>query len=801
MTNPNYSQLYDSASYASRYEPEKGFFTRDDRIFHQPGFFYDSVARVSALELQPNGLLAQVELVSGESAQLAIHLVAEDSLRLKLWQGQPAFQETSPMIPALPSIPPAASLKEDEHQAGLSWGDYRLQLDKAPFHLRAWRGVELIFELEREEIAGKYITAPLGFRKRDEARWPYLSWRSQNEDRYFGFGEKFGKVEKSFTRTTIWTADTGGSNTNDLAYKGVPVLYSSAGWGLVLHSSYRSYWEVGSFSYTSGSFLSEEGQLDAFLLFGPSLKDLIRRYTDLSGRPAMPPDWALGIWMSRCAYQSRAQVDEVLTRLRAERIPCDVVHLDPSWMKTHWYPVLGVDACDFSWDEDLWPDPEGMFADFKARGFKVDLWINPYLPEGQPIYAEAAEKGYLARSTKGGWARQEFGEPVGVVDLTNPAAKAWWQEHLKKLLRMGAAAVKPDYGDRVAEDALFYNGKTGREMHNLFIHLYAEAAFEAVKEVHGWNIIWRRPGYIGTQRYPGTWAGDTQVTWQGMQGALRGGLSAGFSGEAFWSHDIGGFVGAQPSPELYIRWAQFGLLSPLARFHGNTPREPWHYGETALNVVRHYAELRYRLMPYLKAAAGETITSGVPILRHTHLEFPREPHAETLDDQYLLGPDLLIGPVLKTGATSRSLYFPEGLWRRLEDPSQTVHGPRFCEVSAPLEQIPVFVRQGAVIPHYLAAPQHLQGDPARELVLDVYAGDAQREVRFVEGQPVAIDYHAANGQAELSIQPVPLTFHIRLVGWNAVPHAVDAQGQALALQPGEGAWQADASAGVRIIFE
>jgi len=251
---------------------------------------------------------------------------------------------------------------------------------------------------------------------------------------------------------------------------------------------------------------------------------------------------------------------------------------------------------------------------------------------------------------------------VGTVDFSNPAAKVWWKGHLKALVDEGASVFKPDYGDRVAEEAVFANGTTGKAMHNRFMFLYTEAAFEAVKETRGENIVWRRSGYIGSQRYPGTWAGDTQVTWQGMRGALRGGLSAGFGGEAFWSHDIGGFVGVKPDPELYIRWAQFGLLSPFSRFHGTTPREPWEYGGEALDIVRHYAQLRYALMPYLLASAHESTITGLPMLRHLQMEFPAEPNVDTIDDQYMLGSDLLIAPVLTPGATSRYVYFPKGRW-------------------------------------------------------------------------------------------------------------------------------------------
>lgn len=764
--------LYTSDSYASQYLPEKCFYQTDARIFHRAGFLYDPLLRIEQAILDPHSLTAAGVLRSGEPATMQIQSIgaglAGITVRLQFWQGLPAFQATSAMVPDLPGEPPTMHVVESDASYELQLDDYRFRIAKDPFTLAILDGRgQVIFDLETEQVAGDFITPPLGFRRSTAGCEPFLSWKIQNEDRFFGLGEKFNRVEKSGTRATIWSADTGGTNTTDLSYKSVPVLYSTAGWGLMLHSSYRSLWEVGAFSYTAGSLLSEEPQLDLFLFLAPGLKSLLELYTGLTGRPEMPPPWAFGIWMSRCAYTRRAQVEDVLDRLRGEAIPADVVHLDPPWMKTHYYPLLGVDACDFDWDAAAFGDPQELFETFARHGFKTCLWINPYLPEGKPIYETAKQAGYLVKSLSGGTARLEHGQPVGILDFTNPDAKAWWMEKLVRLLRLGAAVFKPDYGDRVPEDALFFNGKTGREMHNLYLHLYAETAYEAARAVHGEGIVWRRAGYIGTQRYPGTWAGDTQVSWPGMRGALRGGLSAGFTGEAFWSHDIGGFVGPAPSPELYIRWAQFGLLSPFARFHGTTPREPWEYGELALEVVRDYAQLRYSLVPYLRAAAAQAVATGLPVLRHMQLEFPDEPNVATLDEQYLLGPDLLAAPVLQAGARRLSVYFPPGQWRSLDDFHEVVDGPGFRNVAAPLARMPLFVRPGAAIPRYLQAPVNLQGSPASELLLELYAGDSCRVLRFNEGVPVEIRYDWKAECGALSISPAPLTFTVRLVGFTA----------------------------------
>ena len=713
MEMPRYSDYLEDA-YAARFLAGYSVFQDDTRIFHRTGFGYDYILSLDAAEFDGRTLILTATLISGEQAWLAAKAVAPGVLRLQLWQGEPAFERTSPMLAPLFPEASGATYAETAESFTLLVGGYRLSLDKAPFRMRIFApGGETIFESETEKLVGLYTAPPMGFRRRGtgagEERWAFLSWRMRNGERFFGLGEKCTRFEKTSSRATIWAADTCGSNTCDMSYKAVPVLFSTAGWGLMMHTSFRSYWEVGSFSYATGSAMAEDGKLDLFFFLAPSLKDLIGTYTALTGRPQLPPRWAMGLWMSRAAYHDREEMLEVAERLRTEEIPCDVFSIDPTWLKQQYYNDIGVEVCNLDWDERPWGPPEALFAEFARRGFSICLWINPYFSEESAVYAEAKERGYLVRTVDGGIARLEYNLAAGIVDVTNPEARAWWQGKLAALLKKGAAVFKADFGDRVPENALFWNGKTGAEMHNLYVHLYVETVYEAVRETDGVGIVWRRPGYIGSQRYPGCWAGDTQVTWEGMAGALRGGLSAAMTGEAFWAHDIGGFVGPKPSNELYIRWAQFGLLSPLARFHGTTPREPWHYGPEAVEIVRYYARLRYALMPYLLAAARQSVDTGLPILRPLVLEFPGEPHIDQIDDQYLLGSDLLVAPVMAEGARERVVYLPAGKWWPLYGASRPLEGGTYHTVSAPLERVPLFAHAGAVIPRYTRAPAHLKG--------------------------------------------------------------------------------------------
>lgn len=704
--------IYDEASYA-KIDPNKSVHQHSDRIFHNPAFSYDEVDAVISAELSGQTLSLKLSLESTQTALLQLLFIDPTVIRMQLKReaDDSVFEEQSDMLIPFRGEPMNLSLQTGESGWELPFGSRTLQISKTPFNLKLVdRSTgRAIFQTEYYQLAGKPLVGTLGFRESKlpgEEGWsPYLSWKQRNLERFFGLGEKWNRVEKSGSRATIWASDTCGSNSNDLSYKSLPYLLSSEGWGVFLHSSFRSLWEVGSFSYVSGSCATEDDKLDLFLFLGTrqNFKSLIERYTALTGRPQQVPDWALGLWMSKCQYRNAEEAEAAMDGLRERGIPADVIHLDPLWMKKHYYFRIGVDACDFDRNDEGFPNLPELWKKWRANGFKTCLWVNPYLPEGTPVYDYARDNGYLLRSVKGGFARLSHGEPVGMVDFSNQKARAWWKGKLKEQLSDGAAVLKPDYGDRVPEDALFSNGKTGKELHNMFLFWFTETCFQAAWEVHGYGIVWRRAGYIGSQRYPGTWAGDTRSTWEEMLACLRGGLSAGFHGEAFWAGDIGGFTGEAPSPELYIRWSQWGLLSSLSRFHGaNCPREPWYFGDKAVEVVRDYARLRYKLMPYLKKCAEEAYRSGVPLMRHLHLEYPEDQVTEHVDDQYLLGPDLLVAPIFEEGATERTVYLPAGRWQLVDavlQPLESVmEGERSYNVSAPLERIPLFVRAGVALP-------------------------------------------------------------------------------------------------------
>ncbi|TME20487.1 MAG: glycoside hydrolase family 31 protein, partial [Chloroflexi bacterium] len=489
--------------------------------------------------------------------------------------------------------------------------------------------------------------------------------------------------------------------------------------------------DLGQASVAAWQATARADHLRVYLIAGDGIPGLIRGYHELTGRPAVPPDWSFGFWISRWGYRNRDEVMTVARRMREEKIPCDVIHIDPYWMRYH----EGHHG-DFEWDESAFPDPQGMIEELRALGFKVSLWESPYVPLDSEMRAEGERRGFLMKTKAGVPALVHgFAKPSAAIDFTNPEAIAWFQAKNERLLKMGVAVMKPDFAEDLPVDAVAHDGTPAEQLHNLYPLLYQRAVFETTQAVHGYGLIWGRSGYAGSQRYPVHWGGDPGCTFDDMAASLRGALSWILSGAAFASFDMGGFFGFPeladpPSPELYVRWSQMGLLFSHARAHGHTaPREPWAYGEPALSIFRRYAQLRYRLLPYLYAAARRA-PEGIPLARPLVYDHPSDPTTHHVDDEYLLGPDLLVAPMFKPRG-SRDVYLPEGGWYDYWT-DRPVDGRRWIRYEAELETLPLFVRAGAVLPmgpelHYA---NERNWDP---LSFEVYPGDASAsEMRIAD---------------------------------------------------------------------
>jgi alpha-D-xyloside xylohydrolase len=689
-------------------------------IFLDPDREYHQLMAISSFRRTKSGVRFRLGVDDGSLARLALTFVQPDVVRVQLFLEEPP-PRTTPMLVRQRPAPVDVELSSDRESVTLTSSSLRLRAERQPWQLAVYdkEGREVCRQQRHDRAMMGHVAQPTGYSTDPAGDVAFHETLSLAVDEHlFGLGMQFGPLDKRGQRLVSWTRDTYGFTSSSVTYMNVPFLLSSRGYGIFINQTSPITYELGWPSCQTAAFQVEDPYLDYFLIYGPHPKDILARYTELTGKAPLPPLWSFGLWMSRSRYASRQQVEEVVSGLRERSIPCDVIHLDPRWLKETKRRV--IPGCDFVWNEEDFPDLSGFVRWLADRGVKLCLWENPYIWKGTAMYEEGDKRRYLVRSKNGGFAIPMGVPDTAMPDLTNRRAARWWQDKHRPYLRAGVAAFKTDYGDAVPEDAVFGDGKTGKELHNVYTMLLNRAVFEVIAQERGEGFVWARSGYAGSQRYPLNWTGDPPSTFDGMASALRAGLSLSLSGIPFWSHDIGGFwpgghVGA-PSREVYVRWAQFGLLSSHARFHGTSPREPWHYGEQAVNIVREFAQLRYRLLPYLYALAQEACQTGLPVVRPLFLEYPDDPCAYQVDLQYMLGPYLLVAPVFNPEGRCR-FYLPPGQWYDFWT-NDRLEGPAHRQATVPLERIPLFVRGDSILP--LAPAMDFVGQkPWEPIELDV----------------------------------------------------------------------------------
>jgi len=689
-------------------------------IFADPQRDYHYLTAIDSFRRTKAG--ARFRLTADDDTRLHLDLtfVQPEIVRIELFRDTRPPRTTPMLVPQRPA-PVEVDVVSDGKGVTLASAGLRLRAQRQPWQLAAYdgEGREFFHQQRRDRAMMGFVGFPTGYSGDADGSVAFHETLTLAADeQLFGLGMQFGPLNKRGQRLVSWIQDTSGFTSSSVTYMNVPFFLSSRGYGVFINHTSPITYELGWPSLQSVAFQVEDPYLDYFLIYGPSPKEILDRYTDLTGKSPLPPLWSFGMWMSRSRYATRAQVEEVVTGLREREIPCDVVNLDPRWLKETKKRI--VPGCDFVWNDEDFPDRAGFVRWLSERGVKLCLWENPYIWEGTPMYEEGRKRGYLVR-TKGGGLAQPVGHPyAGLPDFSNPRAVRWWQDKHRPLLHDGVAAFKTDYGDTVPEDTLFADGRTGKQVHNIYTLLLNRATFDVIRQEKGQGLVWARSGYAGSQRYPVNWTGDTPSTFDGMASALRAGLSLSLSGIPFWSHDIGGFwpsgdPGA-PTAELYIRWAQFGLLSSHARFHGTSPREPWAYGEQAVAIVREFARLRYRLLPYLYALAHEACETGVPVVRPLLLEYPDDPYAYHAELEYMLGPYLLVAPVFNAEGRCQ-LYLPPGSWYDFWS-GERLEGPAHRRVTVPLDRIPLFVRGDSILP--LAPAMDFVGEkPWEPIQLDV----------------------------------------------------------------------------------
>ncbi|MPY78253.1 MAG: alpha-xylosidase [Actinophytocola sp.] len=645
---------------------------------------------------------------------------------------------------------------DDGPEVALATEFLRVIVRRAPFALRVENvasGAVLLRTAERLRQAAGFPMAPPVLA---DASGTTLHFELGADEQILGFGEQFSRLVKNGQTLRLRSEDALGTGTG-LAYKPVPVWHSTSGYTGLLNTGAVITADVGHTRPSAFGLTVEDEALDLYVVADASAKRRLSAYTALTGRGPVPPLWAFGYWMGRCRYHSRDEMLDVARGMRDRDVPIDVLHCDPDWL------VVDRLNCDFQWNTERFGDRREFVDALGKHDVRLSVWELPYLDPASPRYAEAEAKGFLMRTADGGVAAiaktpTPDGRARALVDFTNSAAVAWWQGMHEDFLDDGVAVFKTDFGEALPDDVAPHSELPANHAHNLYPLYYNGAVWQAIRRHTGRAaLVWGRSGWAGSQRYPGQWAGDAESTVAGMQATLRGGLSYALSAPGYWSHDIGGFYGPELTPELYVRWTQFGALSPLMRAHGLRPREPWMFGQRAFELARAWIRLRYELLPYLWQVAHGSSAHGWPVLRPLALEYPDDPVAPGIDDAFLLGSDLLIVPVFDDGPdpVARRFYLPEGRWTDLFT-GEVFAGPGFVTREVPLERIPVLLRAGAVLPKVAVDASVRRTDDLlrRPWTLHV-AGDGElaRELVGFDGTPTSV--RMAGGRVTASgTQPI-----------------------------------------------
>ena len=567
------------------------------------------------------------------------------------------------------------------------------------------------------------------------------------DEMIFGCGESASGLYKAGQMVILFVTDPQGPETDQM-YKPIPFFMSNRGYGMFMHTSAPVTCDFGATYIGLNKMFMGDENLDLFVFFGEP-KDILDEYTDLVGKPGMPPLWSFGTWMSRITYFSEKEGYDVAANIRKNKYPCDVIHFDTGWFDVDW-------QCDYKFSENRFQNPQQMLKDLRSQGFHVCLWQLPYFTPKNRYFSELIEKDMYVKNGNGELPYEDV-----VLDFSNPETVKWYQDKLAGLLNIGVSAIKVDFGEAAPLNGIYASGKSGWYEHNLYPVRYDMAVSEITKKLHNENIMWARAAWAGSQRYPLHWGGDAATTNTGLLGTLRAGLSFGLSGFSFWSHDMGGFVKSTPE-DLYCRWIPFGFLTSHTRAHGAPPTEPWLYDSKRVqDVFRKSAEMKYRLMPYVYAQAKECTEKGLPMLRALFVEFPDDPGAWKVDDEYLFGSQILVAPLLESGMTGRTVYLPEGKW--IDYQTEKVYEGGWHRIEAGSLPIIMLVRDGSVLPHLKLAQSTAEMDWSK-MSLKVYSADKKQAEGLVclpadnRIQVVKVDCGKAKPQLLNQVEGTSLSF-------------------------------------------
>ena len=633
------------------------------------------------------------DVLGGVNLTLEITSPAPDIFRVRTYHYKGAILDTPSFELNLNQALPL-QVEDSDEEIKITSGGMSLLITKKNWSMTYLRGDEIITRSAGKDLAlMKTDWKGLAYDKGDDQETYIRQMLSLSVgELVYGMGERFTPFVKNGQSIDIWNAD-GGTSTEQ-SYKNIPFYITNKGYGVLVNHPEMVSFEVGTEMVTRTEFSVKGSYLDYFLINGPTMKDVLVRYTDLTGKPSLPAPWTFGLWLSTSFTTSYDEetVMSFVNGMLDRGIPLRTFHFDCFWMKEfHW--------SDFVWDNRVFPDPEGMLRRIKAKGLNICVWINPYIGQESVLFNEGMEKGYFIKRTNGQvWQWDMWQAGMAIVDFTNPAACRWFQDKLEILLDMGVDCFKTDFGERIpTENVTYFDGSDPDKMHNLYTYLYNKCVYELLERKRGKGeaVLFARSATVGGQKFPVHWGGDCWSDYESMEESLRGGLSLMMSGFGFWAHDIGGFENTSTA-DVYKRWVAFGLLSSHSRLHGSSSyRVPWVYDDEAVDVVRFFTRFKARLMPYLYKTAIDTSKSGIPTMRSMVLEFTEDKTCHYIDKQYMLGDNLLVAPIFNDQSIAE-YYLPKGTWTNLFT-GEVKEGACWVTEKHSYLSIPLMVRENSIV--------------------------------------------------------------------------------------------------------
>ncbi|GAB4564003.1 MAG: glycoside hydrolase family 31 protein [Anaerolineae bacterium] len=679
--------------------------------------------------------------VTGEHGRVRITVMTPEIVRVRATAGDQFGPDESWAVVSREWPQVDFSLEDRADAIVVNTGAIRIELQKQPLRLR-------FFDLQGRLLSQDEPDRGLGW----EEERPVAYFELPHDEHIFGLGEKVGPLDKRDHKWEMWNTDAHPRHlpTTDPMYESFPVyigLRPGMGYARFFDNTWRShfdfgYTEPGVFRYDAAG-----GELNYYFIYGPTPREILRRYADLTGHMPMPPRWALGHQQCRWSYFPEAKVREVATKLREHRLPTDVIYLDIDYMEG--YRV-------FTWDEERFPKPAQMIDDLRQMGFRVVTIIDPGVKVDKlyAVYREGVERGYFLRKPDG----QLFVGPVWpgesvFPDFTHPEVRRWWGDLHRALVDVGVAGIWDDMNEpsvfggigwTMDEDVVHYDHghhTPHSKSHNVYGLLMARATREGLERLRPEErpFVLTRAAYAGVQRYAAVWMGDNSSWWEHLWLAMPMCMSVGLVGQPFVGVDIGGFSD-DCTPELYARWVQLGAFTPLCRTHsamGTRDQEPYAFGPQVTEIARRYLELRYRLLPYTYTLFWEAANTGAPIMRPLLFSYPDDVTTYGISDEFLWGEALLVAPIYQEKVTHRAVYLPHGDWIDFWT-GQRLHGPTWIVAEAPLDRLPLYVRAGSIIP---TGPvmQHTDERPLDELTLEIYTG-ASGEFTLYEDDGLTLAY-------------------------------------------------------------